>query len=236
MATDTAAQSPHGEPARCVLVCFTGPLARLPQLLATLKRGGLPIEARRCKTLLHFARELRDGGARLAVIDCGPGNLRVEEAVSVYRRAAGALPLALVGGESAALRSTVQNLAHCRLLEPDDLGGLASQIRAACGMAPQDLPAGDASDGAAQMHKLVACLLHRFADASADLDLRTQEFGADLAAQRLLAFSKQRRRRLLREVASFAVDEEVFLLDAEGEAWFLDRHGGAMWHKGRASG
>jgi len=145
MASDTAAEPPGGEPARCVVVCFTGPLAGLPQRLATLKRAGLPIEARRCKSLLDFARELRDGAARLAVIDCGPGNLRVEEAVSVYRRAAHGLPLALVGGESAALRGAVQDLADCQILEPDDLPGLAAQIRAACGLAPQDHRADDGS-------------------------------------------------------------------------------------------
>ena len=29
------------------------------------------------------------------------------------------------------------------------------------------------------------------------------------------------------------VDEEIFLLDADREAWFLDGHGGAWWHNRR---
>ena len=47
--------------------------------------------------------------------------------------------------------------------------------------------------------------------------------------QGLLAFGEQGRGRL-GEVAAVLVDEEIFLLDAEGEAWFADGHGGAMWH------
>src|SRR4029077_7015319 len=75
------------------------------------------------------------------------------------------------------------------------------------------------------MNQLIARLLHRVANAGADLDLRAQEFGADLAAQGLLAFGEQFRRLLAREVAAVPVDEEVLLLDADGEARFLDRHG-----------
>ena len=63
------------------------------------------------------------------------------------------------------------------------------------------------------------------ADAGADLDLRAQEFRADLAAvveQGLLAFGEERWGRLLREVAAVLVDEEIFLLDAECKTW-LDR-------------
>src|SRR5262249_45485516 len=75
------------------------------------------------------------------------------------------------------------------------------------------------------MNQLIARLLHRVAHAGADLDLRAQEFGADLAAQGLLAFGEQFRRLLVREVAAILVDEEVLLLDADGEARFLDRHG-----------
>ena len=106
-------------------------------------------------------------------------------------------------------------------------------MEAAIGREPE--LTGDAADRAAQMDQLVARFLHGFADAGADLDLRAQEFGADLAAQRLLAFGEQRGRRLLREVARVLVDEEIFLLDAEREAWFLDGHGAALWHKAHRS-
>ena len=71
------------------------------------------------------------------------------------------------------------------------------------------------------------------ADAGADLDLRAQELGADLAAiveQGLLAFGEEGRGRLLCQVAAVLVDEEVFLFDADCETWLADRHGGAMWH------
>src|ERR1043165_7928869 len=74
------------------------------------------------------------------------------------------------------------------------------------------------------MDQLIAGLLHRIADPCADLDLRAQEFGADLIAQSLLAFGEQLRRLLMREVAAVLVDQEVFLLDTDREAWFLDRH------------
>ena len=94
----------------------------------------------------------------------------------------------------------------------------------------------DAADRGAEVGKLVARFLDRCAHARADLDLRAQEFGADLPAQGLLAFGEQRRRRLLSEVARGAIDKEVFFLDADGEAWFLDRHGGHGGTKPEPSG
>ena len=93
----------------------------------------------------------------------------------------------------------------------------------------------DAPDRTAEMDELVAGFLNRFADARADLDLRAEEFGAHLAAQRLLAFCEQLSRRLLGDVSARLVDEEIFFLDADREAWFLDGHGGAWWHN-RGSG
>jgi hypothetical protein len=92
---------------------------------------------------------------------------------------------------------------------------------------------GYGADRRAQPHQLVARFLHGVADAGTDLDLRAQKLRADLAAiieQGLLTFGEEGRGRLLREVAAVLVDEEVFLLHAECEAWFADRHGGAMWH------
>ncbi len=84
---------------------------------------------------------------------------------------------------------------------------------------------GDAADGRAEVNELVARLLHRRAHPRADLDLRAEEFGADLPAQSLLAFREESRRRLLGKVAGVAIDQEIFLLDPDAEAWFLDRHG-----------
>ena len=105
-----------------------------------------------------------------------------------------------------------------------------------CGDRRQPELIGDAADGAAQMDQLVARLLHRSAHLGADLDLRAQELRADLAAQRLLAFGEQRRRRLRGEVAAVLVDEEIFLLHADGEAGFLDGHGTQCGTNGKADG
>ena len=95
---------------------------------------------------------------------------------------------------------------------------------------------GDLADRAAEVDQLVARLLHRGAYARADLDLRAQELGADLAAQSLLAFGEKGRRRLLDKVAGGAIDEEIFLLDADGETWFLDRHGAHGGTKDKTGG
>ena len=95
--------------------------------------------------------------------------------------------------------------------------------------------AGDVPQGGAEMYQLVACLLHRTADAGADLDLRAQKLGTHLAAQRLLAFGEQGGRRLGREIAAFFVDEEIFLLDADAECWFRNGHGG-LWHTLKSHG
>jgi len=92
---------------------------------------------------------------------------------------------------------------------------------------------GDSADGGAQPDELFACFIDSVADAGADLDLRAQELRADLAPvveQGLLAFGEEGRGRFLRQVAAVLVDEEVFLFDADCEAWLADRHGGAMWH------
>jgi hypothetical protein len=93
--------------------------------------------------------------------------------------------------------------------------------------------AGDAADRAAKVDELVARLLDRFAHTRADLDLRAQEFRAHLSAQSLLAFGEQLGRRFLGEVARVLIDEEIFLLDADGEAWFLYGHGiyGRLWRR-----
>ena len=66
-----------------------------------------------------------------------------------------------------------------------------------------------------------------------DLDLRFQELARHLAAQRLLAGLEQRVRHLAHEVPARAVDEQVLLLDADGERGVLERHGA---HGGRETG
>ena len=83
---------------------------------------------------------------------------------------------------------------------------------------------GDVGDGAAQPGELLARRLEVLVDAGADLDLRAEELGRNLLAQRLLALLHQLCRRR-REPPRFKVDEVVFLLDAEGEGWLLGAHG-----------
>ena len=85
--------------------------------------------------------------------------------------------------------------------------------------------AGDSAHSRSQADQIGARFLNRAADFGADLDLRAQEFGADLAAQRFFAFGEQLSRRFLGEIARILVDEEIFLLDADREAWFLGGHG-----------
>jgi len=136
----------------CPVVCFTGPLARLPEHLATLRRTGLALRIRRCRTLLDFARELKACAGGVAAIDCGPGNLRLAEAVGIYRRAGSALPLVLLGEQTQALREAVAGLGRFHTLAPDDLAGLAARLRAACGVATPSAgwtPAADAQGAAA---------------------------------------------------------------------------------------
>jgi hypothetical protein len=62
------------------------------------------------------------------------------------------------------------------------------------------------------------------AHAGPDLDLRAQEFGADLARQQRLAIGQHRRRRIVDDIARRPVDKEVLLFDAEGEFRFGWRH------------
>ncbi len=88
--------------------------------------------------------------------------------------------------------------------------------------------AGDGAHGRTQADQIGARLLDRTADLGADLDLRAQEFGADLAGQRRLTFGEKRGGLLLRKVARLLVDEEIFLLDADGEARFANGHQRAL--------
>ena len=86
--------------------------------------------------------------------------------------------------------------------------------------------AGDAADGGAELDDLVARLF---------IDLQTQvptsicerrNSGLTWPPQRFFAFGEQLSRRFLGEIARILVDEEIFLLDADREAWFLGGHGG----------
>ena len=84
---------------------------------------------------------------------------------------------------------------------------------------------GDRTDGRPQLDELIAGLLHRAADTGADLDLRTQEFGTDLARQGGISLGEERRRRLRGKVPGVLVDQEILFLHADAESGFLYRHG-----------
>jgi len=111
------------------MLCFTGAHARLPELLATLNRGGLRLVVRRCTTLLDFARELTRNDATLVGIDCGAGNLRLADVVSVFRKAGRKAPVVLISDDTPQTRAVAATLSQCVTVAPGDLAGLASAIR-----------------------------------------------------------------------------------------------------------
>ena len=111
-------------------------------------------------------------------------------------------------------------------------GGLGERVRGG-GDGGEAVGCGFAGDGGAQVQEIGARLGNGGARAGADLDLRAQELGADLAAELCLACSHHGGRRLGDEVARGAIDEVVFLLDADGEFWLGERHGAMLGTRGR---
>src|SRR6516165_4751786 len=71
----------------------------------------------------------------------------------------------------------------------------------------------------AQPPQLGARVLQVRADPRLDLDLRAQKFRAHLPREQCLAFRQHCLRRVADDIARRAIDEEIFLLDAEGEFW-----------------
>ena len=86
---------------------------------------------------------------------------------------------------------------------------------------------GNVRDGAAQPGQLLPRGFEVLVDAGADLDLRAEELGRHLLAERLLALLHQLGRRCSKP-AALQVDEVVFLLDAEREGRLLGAHGSAL--------
>lgn len=111
------------------VLCFTGAHARLHHSLATLRRSGHPLFVRRCTTLVDFARELTRHDADLVGIDCGPGNLRLADALAVLRRAGPRTPVLVISEQSAETLAVTAWLDSCRILPPDDIHGLADLVR-----------------------------------------------------------------------------------------------------------
>ena len=82
----------------------------------------------------------------------------------------------------------------------------------------------DRSDSPAEMAQVGARFGEAGAHAGADLDLRTQKFGADLARQQRLTIGQHFGWRIVDDIARRAVDEKILLLDAEGEFRFGGGH------------
>ena len=80
------------------------------------------------------------------------------------------------------------------------------------------MDAGDLRHDPAQPGQLVAGLGEAAADGGADLDLSPQELRRHPAGKPRLAFAQHLRRGIAGEVPAGAVDQQILLLDAEGEA------------------
>lgn len=152
------------------VLCFTGAHARLPHLLAALRRAGQPLAVRRCTTLVDFARELTRHQAELVAVDCGPGNLRLADAMAVFRRAACEAPLVVISDQTPEARTAIAGVSRALVLAPDDVTGLAGVLRNLRGgssaPAPEDLagrtaqttPQGDALPSFADERDLLGAL------------------------------------------------------------------------------
>jgi EAL domain-containing protein (putative c-di-GMP-specific phosphodiesterase class I) len=121
--------TPPRDPEAVPVLCFTGTRARLPQLLAAIKRSGIALAARRCTTLLDFARELTRSDWGLVAVDCGPGNLRLAEAIGVFRRSGRTTPIVVLTEPTPEAERATAGLEACQLASPEDLPGLADLLR-----------------------------------------------------------------------------------------------------------
>ena len=78
--------------------------------------------------------------------------------------------------------------------------------------------------GGSEIGQFPPCIPRRIMHARADLDLRFEELARHLTLQGLLRGIEQGLRHLARQVPARLVDEQVFLLDADGERRILERH------------
>jgi EAL domain-containing protein (putative c-di-GMP-specific phosphodiesterase class I) len=87
-------------------------------------------------------------------VDCGPGNPRLADALSVYRRGAAQAQLVVLSESTPALAAAIVGLEGCLVLAPDDLPRLGAAIARACPeatseVAPRQVLSGGAADPAA---------------------------------------------------------------------------------------
>ena len=101
------------------------------------------------------------------------------------------------------------------------LGGLL-RPPAGKGMRPrgdrrQTVTLGHRGNCRTQLPQIGAGLVEAGANPGSDLDLRAQKLWAHLSGEQRLALLQHLRRRIADDIARGAVDEEIFLLDAERE-------------------
>ena len=80
-------------------------------------------------------------------------------------------------------------------------------------------------DGRTQVVEIGPGLGDGATDPGPHFDLRTQKFRAHLLFKFADAVLHQGGRRVGRQIPAFAVDQQVFFVDADSERWILERHG-----------
>ena len=78
----------------------------------------------------------------------------------------------------------------------------------------------DTRDGPAHVFQFAQRVSRFAADRGADFNLALQEFWAHLAAEHVLTLAEKAWWLFGDQIAGFEIDEEIFLLDAEGEVLF----------------
>ena len=119
-------------PGECRVVAFTGMHARTGAHLTALRRRHAGLDVVRCRTLLDFARALRSPPWHLVIVDCGPGNPRLADAISLFRRGHAGAPLLVVSEATPVLAKAIDDLEGCLTLSPDDVEGLDRLLTRHC--------------------------------------------------------------------------------------------------------
>lgn len=135
-ATEGRPPSLSHDPGDCRVVAYTGPHARTSAHLAALRRRHERLGVARCRTLLDFARALKSSPWHLVIVDCGPGNPRLADVLSIFRRGNAGAPLVVVSEATPQLAQATEGLAIWLTLAPDDVEGLARALARHCPTPP----------------------------------------------------------------------------------------------------
>jgi EAL domain-containing protein (putative c-di-GMP-specific phosphodiesterase class I) len=146
-ATEGQPPSLSHDPGDCRVVVYTGPHARTSAHLAVLRRRHDRLGVARCRTLLDFARALKSTPWHLVIVDCGPGNPRLADVLSIFRRGNAGAPLVVVSEATPQLAQATEGLEAWLTLAPDDFEGLARALASHCPAPPAAaVPAARASE------------------------------------------------------------------------------------------